>query len=245
LSLKNIKIKSISAGYKHSGCISTNNSLFMFGNNQFGQCGIKNKYNIYFPTKININKNIKINKISLARWHSILLDNVGNMYSTGWTKFGALGLNRNIVYNKKFINEFKYINCKYKMSDVKCGAVHSASLSLDKKILYIWGRSKYGRLGFNNEYNDIYVPKIIMNWTNNENNIFIKEFSLGGDFTNIIMSNGIIYKWGKTLEGQLSIDKIKYNIIKPMKWNYNIKKYQPIYHANGDCHSLLLCKINF
>jgi len=47
--------------------------------------------------RINIKNNCKINNISCGWNHALLLDVVGNVYSSGNNKFGQLGRGKNCI----------------------------------------------------------------------------------------------------------------------------------------------------
>lgn len=81
--------------------INTQKGLYAFGNNLFGQLGIKNKYLCYVYSITKINIHLKIKDISCGDYHTLLLTDNGDVYGFGSNKYGQLGLDNydeDIIY---------------------------------------------------------------------------------------------------------------------------------------------------
>lgn len=98
------KAISVSCGDHHSIVLTKDNNVYVFGENFYGQLGIKNvllNYMYTEPQKININTDHKILHISCGSNHTILCVNRKNnirYYGFGGNIYGALGLGK---YTKK------------------------------------------------------------------------------------------------------------------------------------------------
>ena len=82
-----IKIKQISAGYKHGAIITTDGDGYMFGGIEYGKCGV-NPWIIPFyvlrePCKINL-QDERIEKISCGVSHTLLITEYNQVYSFGY-----------------------------------------------------------------------------------------------------------------------------------------------------------------
>ncbi|MFA7689446.1 MAG: hypothetical protein WCX96_05105, partial [Bacilli bacterium] len=86
-------IYTISAGYYHSGVVTTTGEVYMFGNNDYGQLGNNTRINQLTP--INISEYFngeKIKKISLSYRNSYALSYDNNFYAWGRnSEYGAVG----------------------------------------------------------------------------------------------------------------------------------------------------------
>jgi len=86
----------ISAGGNHSLVLDVGGDVYSFGYNDDGQLGRGNNHNINDPKKIQIPASAKtIVAISAGSYHSLVLDNMGNVYSFGDNSAGQLGSGNN------------------------------------------------------------------------------------------------------------------------------------------------------
>lgn len=89
---------SVSAGEDYLILKKSNNTIWGKGTNTYGQLGTGNNINVNtLPVQIGASNDW--NKISTARFHTLLLNNSNNLYSMGYNGSGALGdgtlVNRN------------------------------------------------------------------------------------------------------------------------------------------------------
>ena len=216
------KIISVFAAGDHSFGLTNLGNLYVWGDNIYGQLGIKNKKS-FIPEKLNFEK--KIIKVSCSETHTLLLTNEGDIFSCGLNNYGQLGLGE-IKNSKEFIKlekddenkilpKFKEIKSNFKSSialDIKNNIYYWGKSILDKKITKL--PKKFNYLSKNiPEISDIYITK---------NNILLFS-SLKFDLVtpNLISSEGgsIIkikgYGLAQFSENQLvrfSTKEINYNI---------------------------------
>ena len=88
--------------------------------------------------RINIKNNCKINNISCGWNHALLLDVVGNVYSSGNNKFGQLGRGKNCIQS-----DFQIVLSGVKQ--ISAGKDHSLAL-IGCKVMG-WGNPNEGQLG--------------------------------------------------------------------------------------------------
>jgi alpha-tubulin suppressor-like RCC1 family protein len=83
--ISNFKIIEISTGETFSILLTDKNQLFSFGSNSFGELGLgnNNMKSISIPTEIKQFTNFNIKKISSGYYHTLILDENGDVYSFG------------------------------------------------------------------------------------------------------------------------------------------------------------------
>ena len=81
---------SVSAGQQYVIFKKSNNTIWCKGANSYGQLGTGNNMDVN-TLPIQIGTNSDWNKISAARFHTLLLNNSNNLYSMGYNGSGALG----------------------------------------------------------------------------------------------------------------------------------------------------------
>ena len=95
LSDSNKKIISISSGQSHGLILDSNNLVWAWGSNNFGQLGdgtyIDKKTPVLISTEDSLLRGRKIISVSAGLSHSIALDSAGVVYSWGNNDFGQLG----------------------------------------------------------------------------------------------------------------------------------------------------------
>lgn len=88
---------------EHFLCIRSDNTLFSFGSNRFGQLGLNN--NRTDRSTLTQVGNLKWNKISAGYYHSLGITTNGELYSWGWNDKGELGLgDRNLRESPVLVN---------------------------------------------------------------------------------------------------------------------------------------------
>ncbi|MFM7858252.1 MAG: hypothetical protein ACKO96_41640, partial [Flammeovirgaceae bacterium] len=80
--LKEEEIISIKAGWEFNLALSKDGSIFSWGNNESGQCGLDNSSPVIFnPARIESLKNVKM--ISCGNEHALALNEKNEVYSWG------------------------------------------------------------------------------------------------------------------------------------------------------------------
>jgi RCC1 and BTB domain-containing protein len=81
----------IVCGYYHSLVLTKSGDLYGFGNNSYGEIGCGNNTNQLTPIKIIGFNSEKIVSIACGDNHSIVLTDIGKVYSWGYNGYGQLG----------------------------------------------------------------------------------------------------------------------------------------------------------
>ncbi len=198
-------------------------SLYMWGDNLYGQIGDGTQVQRNIPTKIDVDGdgikgNEKIIDVNLGEYHSsALLDNgdgTQSLYMWGKNNYGQLGMgfaNSSIVLKPKKID----IDNKpggEKILGVSLGYNHS-SVVVDNgnytQSLYVWGNNFYGQLGDGSVGNDIYEPTVLdIDGDGTPGNEKIKNFSFDYNHSLAILeentSGDSIYAWGDNRKNQIN-----------------------------------------
>jgi len=225
--LEGYKICAIAAGDTHT-IAATNNKLFGWGNSENKQAG-SNFSN--YPKEISFDGSIT--QIACGRFHTILLDKKGAVYTFGGGYHGQLGhdsIDDNHIPLKVNISEpIKYI---------ASGFMHSLAVAVSGRV-YVWGSAIFGQLGLNDNYNQL-TPVI--------NKLILKQVKLiAGGYSHslaVTLDNEIL-SWGKNNHGQLGITKIK-EVIKPtlIENKINLETNENIIQiACGQSHSILVTSL--
>jgi alpha-tubulin suppressor-like RCC1 family protein len=135
-----------SSGLQHLSLVDVDGNVWMWGNNKHGQLGL-DVLDVHQPTMLSRDLYVPglavdedVRQVACGQWHSLLVTTHGNVYATGYNKFGQLGLP-----GVKFTNKFTKINLPDKVQWVRCGWSHSFA-KLDNGQLFGWGRCDHGQL---------------------------------------------------------------------------------------------------
>ncbi|XP_071496577.1 protein RCC2 homolog, partial [Diadema antillarum] len=164
--LKDHHIVNAATGRNHTLCLTDNGTVFAFGDNRMGQCGIGiQSASVGTPCKPNYHGS-PIVKVACGADFSIILDCKGVLHSFGSQEYSQLGHNTNGQYSvsasklsSECVSTPKRIQCfiekgreglKYLqgtvVKDIACGNNHSIAMDMQKRV-FTWGFGGYGRLG--------------------------------------------------------------------------------------------------
>jgi len=165
---KDVKINAIWAGEFVGFARSTENKVYSWGLNNYGQLGFQQTGSdscnedqcVYRPKEVDYFSklgNRTIVKIACGQHHSIALDNRGDVYAFGRHDYGRLGLGKldKDPLQPTMIENFKNI----KIVDISCGATCSFAVTEDGK-LYSWGMESR-QLGLGKDTGDILEPTLV------------------------------------------------------------------------------------
>lgn len=130
-----LKVEQVSLGEHHSGAITEDGSLWMWGQNEYGQLGDGTTEDKHAPVKVM--ENVKM--ISLGGYYSGAITKDGSLWTWGWNYGEELG---------DGTTEDKHTPVKVmeNVKEVSLGAYHSGAITEDGS-LWMWGQNGYGQLG--------------------------------------------------------------------------------------------------
>jgi alpha-tubulin suppressor-like RCC1 family protein len=191
------EIISISCGYDFSICICKN-GVFGWGNNCYGQLGIGNQINQFYPQKILFFKKPKeIISLSCGYLFSICVCKNG-VFSWGNNLFGELGIESGNEIDPSSPQKILFFKNIEEIISISCGAYFCVSVC--KNGVFSWGQNNYGQLGIGNHDHQSSPQQILFF----ENTKEIISLCCGWGFCVCICKNGV-YSWGNNNWGQLGI----------------------------------------
>ena len=203
--------KCLSLGDFNSGVITENGSLYMWGENDFGQIGNGTTRNCLVPMKILDN----VKSVSLGSKHSGAITEDGSLYMWGYNLAGQIGngTQKDCLVPTKILDNVKSVSLK---------DYHSGAITEDGS-LYMWGANYDGQIG-NGTTTDCLVPtKILDN---------VKSVSLGAYHSGAITEDGSLYMWGGNDFGQIG-NGTTTDCLVPTKILDNVKSVSLGYCYNG------------
>jgi alpha-tubulin suppressor-like RCC1 family protein len=181
-------ITSISAGYCHSGAITAEGKVYLWGSNPDGRLfkkPLQLKHQVYKKENIPAPIDIIGKNIVCSVTHTLILSQFGEVYSAGSTEHGQLGMGVNYE-----THTFLYkIPCFSDGSAVKigCGDRYSAVLN-NKNQLFTFGKGGFGRLG-NGKHKDNLEPTMIKD-------LCFSQFACGGRHMLALDLEKNLFAWG-------------------------------------------------
>ena len=196
-----VKIQNVACGRAHS-IVMTNEGIFSFGNNSYGQCGrniIENEEYFGNPAVIQkIQIETEINDVKCGQDHTCFLSSDGAVYTCGWSADGQLGQDIYTVQSKPnlVIGDIKGV--KIRKLSTKGDFVLAISESGE---LFGWG---------NNEYKQLYMSGITDPQIGSSRHLklpsFIKypilDVATSGTHCMILDANRRVWTWGFGLLGR-------------------------------------------
>ena len=205
-----VSIKDVQMNGNTTAVITSNGSLYMFGNNTYGEvgCGLKGE-DIATPRKI-LN-NIKMVSVNGAN-HTIAVATNGDLYTWGRNNYGQLGDGTTIdsCVPVKIMSNVKYVSA---------GTCSSYAIT-ENGDLYSWGYNAYGQLG-NGTTNDSNVPQKIMR--------NIASVYGEGNSAAVITTSCDLYTFGRNVNSSLGIGRTT-DCSTPIRILKNVKD---VYTADG------------
>ncbi len=197
---------------------SGNESLYMWGDNHYGQVGINDSSNhtIYEPEKVNFDvSNYTFKDISMSEYTSsaVIVDNSGNesLYMWGDNHYGQVGINDSSNYKIYEPKKVNFDESNYTFKDISMSRYTSSAVIADNsgnESLYMWGDNSYGQVGINDSSNyKIYEPKKVNFDVSNYEILKYQNYSTNQDdpITSLIRdkdtNNWYLYAWGNNDSG--------------------------------------------
>ena len=181
-----IKKQTLGLGDIHSGAITKDGSLYMWGENYRGKLGDGTTEDRYTPVKIMDD----VASVSLKSYHSGAITKDGSLYMWGENDSGELG-------DGTTEDRHTPVKIMDNVVSVSLGYEHSGAITKDGS-LYMWGDNYYGELGDGTTENR-YTPIKVM-----DNVVSVSV--VGSEIDNhsgAITKDGSLYMWGDNYWGEL------------------------------------------
>jgi alpha-tubulin suppressor-like RCC1 family protein len=183
--------RQVSGGGKHTNAIKTDGSLWVWGNNNFGQLG-DNTIVIKSSPVQEITSSTNWCQVSAGVDHSGAIKTDGSLWSWGNGVSGRIGDNTTV--NKS--SPVREITSSTNWCQMDNGNNHSNAVKTDGS-LWAWGRNNYGQLGDNTTTDRSSPVQEITSSTN------WCQVSTGFRHTTAIKTDGSLWSWGYNRYGRL------------------------------------------
>lgn len=197
------KVKEVSQGYSHTGAITEDGSLYMWGSNSNREIGDGTSTTRTMPVKIMDD----VKSVSLGFDHSAAIKNNGDLYMWGGNYFGQLGDGTTSTRTRP-------IKIMAHVKSVRLSRYVSSAITEDES-LYMCGKNDYGQVG-NGTTSHVTKPVKILDNVDNVN------ISCGGLYMGATTKDGCLYMWGWNRYGQIGNGTTS-NVTKPVKILDNVE----------------------
>lgn len=176
------KVKEVSQGDSHTGAITEDGSLYMWGSNSNRQIGDGTSTTRTMPVKIMDD----VKSVSLGGQYSAAIKNNGDLYTWGNNAYGQLGDGTTSTRTRP-------VKIMAHVKSVKLYSGFGGAITEDGS-LYMWGWNGYGQIG-NGTITDVTKPVKVLD---NVKSLTINSYHVGA-----ITEDGSLYMWGYNRQGQL------------------------------------------
>ena len=136
-----IRFEKVSAGTNHTLAIDEDGNLYAWGQNNYGQLGKGDTKIRIIPNQVEVSGGIHFKEVSAGKYHSMAIDEDGNLWTWGYNADGRLG--NGLTGTKKSPIQIK-AGTQFKA--ISAGDSHSMAIDEDGN-LWGWGKNDYGKLG--------------------------------------------------------------------------------------------------
>jgi len=184
----------VAAGEDHSLAIGSNNTLYAWGYNGFGQLGNGTTTNASSPVAVSMPSGVHAVAVAAGSFFSLALGSDGNVYAWGDGNNGSLGQG-----NQNESNTPVKVPLPSGVTASAISAGSSFAMAIGSNgTLYAWGDGGQGQLGDNTTANSSSPVAVQM-----PSGVTASVIALGTDHALAIGSNDLLYSWGDDADGQL------------------------------------------
>ncbi len=203
--ISGVKIKAIAAGEQHTVLLDEDGNVWTAGLNNYGQLGRKTSSDSdsTFTQVTDGISGVKIKAIAAGGWHTVLLDEDGNVWTAGSNYYGQLGRDEN---KGAFISNstFKQVTDGIGIIAIAAGGNHTVLLAANSGV-WTAGNNQFGQLGRDTSP-DSYDPTFTK-VTDGISGVKIKTIAAGSTHTVLLDEDGNVWTAGLNNYGQLGRDE--------------------------------------
>ena len=184
------EVVQIASGEDHSLALRSDGTVWSWGRNDYGQLGIGNVDNQPSPTQIPDLTDI----IAMTSGYhfSLALHKDGTVSAWGANTDGQLGNGTTDSSDTPI-----HIEGLNNVIALSAGSSHSLALLSDGSV-FSWGRNSYGQLGISTVDAQLTPTRVF-----GLGNVTVTAIAAGDQHSLALLSNGLIYTWGRNSDGQL------------------------------------------
>jgi alpha-tubulin suppressor-like RCC1 family protein len=185
------------AGADHTVAVKRDGTLWLWGNNSYGQLGLGNTTNYSSPKQVGALTDWAV--VFAGGSHNLAIKTNGTLWAWGSGAFGQLGLGNTTNYSSP-----KQVGVLTNWYLVGGGATHSISTKTNG-TLWAWGRNNFGQLGLNITYSQNRSSPSQIGALTTWNKV--SGQSEAGS-TVVSKTDGTLWSWGNNNSGQLGLNNI-------------------------------------
>lgn len=199
-------ITEINLGFYHSGVITSEGRIFVWGRNHLGQLGDGTYTDRHTPMELTLQFELDedegIVQLAFGYYHNLVLTSEGRVFSWGLGSNGALGNGIQSSSNSPIdITSNFALSIGETIVYVDASDQFSAALTSEGRM-FTWGDNAFGQIGdgTTNVHNN---PVDITSYLQLPQGETIVQISLGYDFAIVRTSASRVFTWGLNSDGQL------------------------------------------
>ena len=189
----------VDAGLYHSAILYYDNTLYLWGDNTYGQLGVKDLD--YSDSPVSVQLDEPVASMSLGAFHSLVLTRKGQVYAFGRNSFGQLG-NQSIEPTDRPSK----VEGLPEIAAVSAGAFHSMALGTDGSV-WAWGNNTDLQIGLVPDQHIYDLNETLVGRRCLEPVKIIDDgiiaIAAGGHHSLALHESGQVYAWGANDRGQL------------------------------------------
>lgn len=202
-------VKSISAGYYHTCVLASDNLVYCWGYNAYGQLGNNSTTTSKVPVAVTMTgvlagKTIK--SISVGYYHTCAIASDNLAYCWGYNPYGGLGNNTIVNSSVPVAVDMTGVLLGKTIKSISASNLYHTCAIASDDLPYCWGYNNNGQLG-NNTVVDSPVPVAVIN-TGVLAGKTVKSIATGYYHSCVIASDNQSYCWGDNVYGQLGDNSV-------------------------------------
>lgn len=202
--------KAISSDYSYTCIIASDDKVYCWGSNTFGQLGNNSKTDSRVPVAVDTSgalNNKTIKSITADVYHACAIDSDNKAYCWGMNDHGELGNGSTASSSVPVAIDMSGALNNKTIKSISGGGYYTCAIASDDNA-YCWGSNYSGTLGSNSNYGGTAptVSPVAVNTSGALNNKTIKTISAGNSATCAIAYDDKAYCWGGNYGGQLGIN---------------------------------------
>ena len=179
----------IAAGGDQSFAVKADGTLWVWGQNAWGQLGIGSSVpSSFVPVQVSSLSNIVA--AAGGMFHSIALKSDGSVWAWGHNSWGQLGNGTNTHANAPV-----QVSGLANVLSIAAGSFHNMAVRADGTV-WAWGHNLYGQLGIGSALHS-YVPVQVPGLGD------VARLAPAGLHTLALKTDGTVWAWGTNMHGQL------------------------------------------
>jgi alpha-tubulin suppressor-like RCC1 family protein len=185
----------VSCGENHTAVVTTNNDLFTFGANGYGQLGLGAVGDQNTPQRVTF-FNSNVASVSCGDYHTAVVTTTNDLFTFGYNGDGELGLGPSGAGDQNTPQRVTFFNSN--VASVSCGRFHTAVVGTTSN-LFTFGANYNGELGLGPVgYQN--TPQRVTFFNSN-----VASVSCGGYHTAVVGTTNNLFTFGYNSNGQLGL----------------------------------------